>query len=110
MKILKSIFIVILSSLQTSSAFEYHITKGKCPYGPGDLKSTVKDTLDVHRISGPWINIFDRKAVIDEFKCYGVNFLPTSYGRDKKKVFNYVQSHGYLDFEHKKDIDGYEMS
>jgi len=45
---------------------------GKCPYPPGELKSTVKESLDLMKILGPWINLVDEENLRKSFKCYGI--------------------------------------
>ena len=41
----------------------------------GDIKSNVKDTLNPHRLSGNWMNVFDRGVLNDNHKCYGVKLV-----------------------------------
>jgi hypothetical protein len=50
---------------------------GHCPYKAGELPSNVKDTLNAHRLTGRWINVFDREHLNDEHKCYGVKLMHT---------------------------------
>merc|ERR1719460_1116144 len=58
-------------------AVYYPEADGPCPYKAGALDSNVKHTLNAHKLAGPWVNIYDRKVLNDEYKCYGVNFVHT---------------------------------
>ena len=45
---------------------------GRCPVAPGDLDSNVKRSLNYEKLSGNWINIYDRKHLNEHLKCFGV--------------------------------------
>jgi hypothetical protein len=57
------------------------------------LDSNVKGALNAHRLAGHWVNVYDRKMLNDEHKCYGVNLLHT---------------HPYPDFEGKQILSNEE--
>jgi hypothetical protein len=98
--------LIIFSLLKSDvSAVYYPEADGPCPFKAGALDSNVKGTLNAHRLAGPWVNIYDRKILNDEYKCYGVNFIhthptPTEDGalenealmKDVPKVFEYLKS------------------
>lgn len=50
----------------------------------------MKNHLNPHKLAGPWINIFDRKILNDEHKCYGVQLVHT---------FHYPQEEGAIENE-----------
>jgi hypothetical protein len=87
------------------SAVYYPEAEGACPFKAGTLGSNVKGSLNAHRLAGPWVNLYDRKILNDEYKCYGVNFIhthsfPNEDGAleneelmaDVPKVFEYLKS------------------
>jgi hypothetical protein len=55
----------------------YPEADGACPFKAGALDSNVKQTLNAHRLAGPWVNLYDRKVLDEDYKCYGVNFIHT---------------------------------
>ena len=86
------------------SGVYYPEADGPCPFKAGALDSNVKTSLNAHRLAGPWVNIYDRKVLNDEYKCYGVNLLhthsfPPGEGvleneelmKDVPKVFEYLK-------------------
>jgi hypothetical protein len=75
-KISKSLVLATLLSHGGVKALNYDLKEGHCPYKAGDIVSKVKDTLDTHKLMGPWMNIYDRK-VVHEHKCYGINLIHT---------------------------------
>ena len=83
----------------------YPEADGPCPFKAGALDSNVKTSLNAHKLAGPWVNIYDRKVLNDEYKCYGVNLIhthayPPGEGtldneelmKDVPKVFEYLKS------------------
>ena len=69
------------------------------------IVSNVKDTLNPHRLTGRWMNIFDRHALNDNHKCYGVKLMHTyAYDdgdasihdeekmKDVERIFEYIKS------------------
>lgn len=66
-------------------AVEYsqHEQEGHCPHDAGNLNSNVKDTLNPHRLTGRWMNVFDRHVLNDNHKCYGVKLMHT-YAYDEE--------------------------
>ena len=44
---------------------------------PGDLDSNVKHNLNYEKISGNWINIYDRLQLNETLKCFGVQIEPS---------------------------------
>ena len=102
------------------SAVYYPEADGACPFKAGELDSNVKGTLNAHRLAGPWVNIYDRKILNDEYKCYGVNLIHThSFPQeedaianeklmsDVPKVFEYLKSTNVGESQDPEDlIDG----
>jgi hypothetical protein len=88
------------------SAVYYPEAEGGCPFKAGALDSNVKGSLNAHRLAGPWVNLYDRKVLNDEYKCYGVNFIHThpwpsneegtleneELMKDVPKIFEYLKS------------------
>ena len=66
-----------MALLSCSNAVEYPEKEGHCPINAGVIPSNVKDTLNPHRITGKWMNVFDRKSLNERHKCYGVKILHT---------------------------------
>lgn len=54
------------------SAVEYPEKEGHCPFQAGEIASTVKGNLNAHKLTGRWMNVFDRAVLNEEYKCYGV--------------------------------------
>jgi hypothetical protein len=55
-----------------ASAFRYNELKpGRCPHRPGDIETAKFAAGD---IEGLWLNVFDRKALNEEIKCYSARF------------------------------------
>lgn len=65
----------------------------------------MKNHLNPHKLAGPWINIFDRKILNDDHKCYGVQLVHTYHYpqeegaieneevmKDVPRVFEYMKS------------------
>ena len=71
-----SLFILSLLKSKVSAVY-YPEAEGGCPFKAGALDSNVKGSLNAHRLAGPWVNLYDRKILNDEYKCYGVNFIHT---------------------------------
>lgn len=46
-----------------SAALAKEVEDGRCPFRPGQIKSEVDDSLDLSRIQGKWINMFDEKEL-----------------------------------------------
>ena len=99
-----SLFILSLLKSDVSAVY-YPEAEGACPFKAGALDSNVKASLNAHRLAGPWVNLYDRKILNDEYKCYGVNFIHThSFPNDEgaleneelmadvPKVFEYLKS------------------
>ena len=98
--------LIVLSLLKSEvSAVYYPEAEGACPFKAGALDSNVKANLNAHRLAGPWVNLYDRKVLNDEYKCYGVNFIHThsfqeedgvleneEAMKDVPKVFEYLKS------------------
>jgi hypothetical protein len=76
---------LVLMALFNSNvkAIEYPEKAGHCPFDAGHLISNVKDTLNSHRLTGRWMNVFDKKTLNDNHKCYGVKLMHT-YGIDEE--------------------------
>jgi len=87
------------------SAVEYPEKDGHCPYKAGDLSSNVKHTLNPHRLTGHWINLFDRASLNEEKRCYAVKLQHTlpydeatqdianeEHMKDVPKLFEYLKA------------------
>jgi hypothetical protein len=65
--------LLALTLLQVIKAFKYDRTApGACPYKPGDLATKVE--MDTSLLPGVWLNVYDRKDLNDDIKCYSVMF------------------------------------
>lgn len=102
---IKSSLLLISLLKNEVSAVYYPEAEGACPFKAGTLDSNVKASLNAHRLAGPWVNLYDRKILNDEYKCYGVNLIhthafPNEEGAleseelmaDTPKVFEYLKS------------------
>ena len=78
----------ILSLLKSDvNAVYYPEAEGGCPFKAGALDSNVKTSLNAHRLAGPWVNLYDRKVLNDDYKCYGVNFIHThAFSNDEEEL------------------------
>ena len=104
-KMIRSTLAVVSLLKSQVNAVYYPEADGACPFKAGSLDSNVKVNLNAHRLAGPWVNIYDRKILNDEYKCYGVNLIhthsfPDEEGiledeqlmKDVPKVFEYLKS------------------
>ena len=67
---------LLLAALQGyTEAFQYDVKEGHCPYKPGEIKSHAVHLNDLGFLEGPWINVFDRKELNENIKCYSVDFM-----------------------------------
>ena len=55
-------------------AYKHGIKPGRCPVKPGSIKSNVGNDFEPSLLLGPWINIYDHKALNEKFKCYASKF------------------------------------
>jgi len=100
------VLLALLGGL-TVQGVEYaqHEKEGHCPFDAGVIVSNVKDTLNPHRLTGRWMNIFDRHAMNNDHKCYGVKLMHTyAYDdgdesvkdeakmKDVERVFEYIKA------------------
>ena len=53
----------LIYAFLASSALSKEVEDGRCPFRPGQINSSVSDDLDLTRIQGKWINIFDEKEL-----------------------------------------------
>lgn len=96
--------LVLAALLSKVNAVEYPLTDGPCPFGAGELASNVKLTLNPHRLTGRWMNVFDRSSLDEEHKCYGAKLMHTHEYDDAnlsihkeedmegvQKVFEYIK-------------------
>mmetsp|Transcript_17043 Transcript_17043/g.26329 ORF Transcript_17043/g.26329 Transcript_17043/m.26329 type:complete len:81 (+) Transcript_17043:2-244(+) len=51
------------------------VADGRCPFGPGQIKGAVDDSLDLRRIQGQWITMYDEKELANQYLCMGAKFL-----------------------------------
>lgn len=54
-------------------AFSKDVANGTCPFRPGEIKSNVSTNLDLKKILGPWMIIYDEKELINNFLCLSAN-------------------------------------
>lgn len=75
-----------VSQVKSIRAFKYEIKDGKCPIKPGEVSSLVHGQIDLERLDGLWINIYDRKILNKNLQCYGIKLLRADppYDEDKE--------------------------
>ena len=87
---------------------------GECPYLPGELKSNVTD-LDISKLKGVWINLWDEKDNNREFTCMGTKFEEMTEDGKTAKMLRILTSNGIttshrdelIDDEHHQVVQDY---